>query len=109
MTKIFVPQPIPEAATELLHELGDVTIFPDTDRQISQAELLESVRDKDILYALGEIPYDERIIDAAKELKDTRRKLIQLPETISDFAKFPDLVGCQTDRKYSYLWEYAYA
>lgn len=69
MTKIFVPQPIPEAATELLHELGDVTIFPDTDRQISQAELLESVRDKDILYALGEIPYDERIIDAAKELK----------------------------------------
>jgi hypothetical protein len=39
MAKIFVPQPIPEAAAELLQELGEVTIYQHTDRQIPQAEL----------------------------------------------------------------------
>jgi glyoxylate reductase len=69
MTKIFVPQPIPEVAAELLKELGDVTIFPHVDRQIQKGDLLEAVGEQDILYALGEIPYDENVIDAAKNLK----------------------------------------
>lgn len=69
MTKIFVPQPIPEAAAVLLQELGEVTIFSHNDRQIPQAELLEAVRDKNILYAVGEVPYDAQLIDAATELQ----------------------------------------
>ena len=67
MTKILVPQPIPEAAAELLQELGEVTIYPHVDRQIPRAELLEAVRDKNILYAVGEVPYDAELIEAAKE------------------------------------------
>ena len=69
MTKILVPQPIPEAAAELLQELGEVTIYPHVDRQIPRAELLEAVRDKNILYAVGEVPYDAELIEAAKELQ----------------------------------------
>jgi lactate dehydrogenase-like 2-hydroxyacid dehydrogenase len=69
MTKIFVPQAIPQPAIDLLKTLGDVTIFPESNRVISESELLEAVRDKDILYAMGEIPYDAKIIDAAKSLK----------------------------------------
>ena len=69
MTKILVPQPIPEAAAELLHELGDVTIYPHVDQQIPKAELLEAVRDKNILYAVGEVPYDAELIEAATELQ----------------------------------------
>ena len=69
MTKIFVPQAIPEPAADLLRTLGEVTIFPHADRVISEPELLEAVRDKNILYAMGEIPYDSKIIDAAKDLK----------------------------------------
>jgi len=69
MTKILVPQPIPEAAAELLQELGEVTIYPHVDRQIPRAELLEAVRDKNILYAVGEVPYDAELIEAATELK----------------------------------------
>ena len=69
MTKILVPQPIPEAAAELLQELGEVTIYPHVDRQIPRAELLEAVRDKNILYAVGEVPYDAQLINAATELQ----------------------------------------
>ena len=69
MTKIFVPQPIPEIATEHLKKLGDVTIYPYVDRQIPYDEMLETVADKNILFAVGEVPYDAELIDAAKELQ----------------------------------------
>ncbi len=69
MTKIFVPQPIPEIAVERMKKLGEVTVFPHLDRQITKEELLESVRDKDILFAVGDIPFDAAVIDAAANLK----------------------------------------
>lgn len=69
MTKIFVPQPIPEVAVGRLKELGEVTIFPHLDRQISRKELQEAVRDQHVLFAIGEIPFDAALIEAAKELK----------------------------------------
>jgi lactate dehydrogenase-like 2-hydroxyacid dehydrogenase len=65
MTKIFVPQPIPETAAARLAELGDVTTYPHVDRQIPKAELIEAVRDKHVLFAAGEVPYDETVINAA--------------------------------------------
>ena len=69
MTKIFIPQPIPENAAARLRKLADVTIYPHVDRQMPYEEMLEAVEDKDILYALGEIPYDKQLIDRAKNLK----------------------------------------
>ena len=69
MTKIYVPQPIPEGAAAELEKLGDVTTYPHVDCQIPESELLEAVRDKHILFGIGEIPFNERVIDAAKELK----------------------------------------
>lgn len=69
MAKIFVPQPIPEAAAARLKELGDVTIYPHVDRLMPHDELVEAVRDQDIFFALGEIPYDESIINAATDLR----------------------------------------
>lgn len=69
MTKIFVPQPIPEVAAAELEKLGEVTTYPHVDRQIPRSELLEAVRDKQILFGIGEIPFDEQVIVAAKELQ----------------------------------------
>lgn len=66
---IFVPQPIPEGAQQRLEDIGDVEVFDHLDQRIGYDELLERVRDKDILYALGEIPYDEKVIDAAADLR----------------------------------------
>jgi len=68
MTRIFVPQPIPAAAAARLGELGDVTIYPHVDRQIPKAELIAAVRDKQVLYALGEVPYDADVINSPEEL-----------------------------------------
>jgi glyoxylate reductase len=69
MTKIFVPQPIPQAAVARLEPLGEVSIYPHVDRMIPRDELLEAVRDKHVLFAIGEIPFDEPLIDAAEQLK----------------------------------------
>ncbi len=69
MTKIFVPQPIPQAAVARLEELGEVSIYPHVDRMIPREELLEAVRDKHVLFAIGEIPFDESLIEAAEQLK----------------------------------------
>ncbi|MEX2451414.1 MAG: D-glycerate dehydrogenase [Rhodospirillales bacterium] len=69
MTKIYVPQPIPEAAVARLKELGEVSLYPHVDRQIPEDELVAAVRDADILFALGEVPYTARVIDSPKNLK----------------------------------------
>ena len=69
MTRIFVPQPIPEVAAAALDTLGEVTTYPHVDRMIPESELLEAVRDKHILFGIGEIPFNERVFDAAKELQ----------------------------------------
>jgi glyoxylate reductase len=69
MVRIFVPQPIPDIAEERLRKCGEVTIYPHIDRQIPRQELLEAVRDKEILYAIGEIEFDEEVIAAANALQ----------------------------------------
>jgi len=69
MVRIFVPQAIPEVAVERMKQLGEVSVYAGTDGPIPHAELVEAVRDKDILYAMGEIEYDRAVIAAAKPLK----------------------------------------
>jgi len=46
-----------------------VTTFPHIDRQIPESKLLEAVRDRQILFGIGKIPFNECVIEAAKELK----------------------------------------
>jgi lactate dehydrogenase-like 2-hydroxyacid dehydrogenase len=52
-----------------MKKLGEVTVFPRLDRQIKKEELLEAVRDENILFAVGDIPFDAAVIDAANGLK----------------------------------------
>lgn len=66
---IYIPQPIPGPAEERLRESCDVRIYPHSDRRIPTQELLEAVHDAEILYALGEIPYDAEVMDAAPKLR----------------------------------------
>ena len=67
--KIFVPQPIRPAAVERLRALGDVTLFDRVDHVPSQEELVTAVADQNVLFALGGIQYDARVIEAARDLK----------------------------------------
>lgn len=67
--KLFIPQPVPEAAVKRLAQRCELTIYPHTDRRMPYDEMLKAVRDQDILYALGEIPYDKKVIEAASRLR----------------------------------------
>lgn len=69
MPRIFVPQPIPPRARERLESLGDVTVHEHLDREIGRAELLDVVRDQEILFAVGSVVYDREVIDAAPDLR----------------------------------------
>lgn len=81
--EIFIPQPIPQVATERLESLGDLTVYPHTDHMIPRDELLEAVPGKDVLFAIGEVPFDEEVIEAAEDLK-----LIAAMHTAATFVDF---------------------
>ncbi|MHB8770335.1 MAG: NAD(P)-dependent oxidoreductase [Syntrophales bacterium] len=63
--KVYIPQPIPEVALNRLKAMAEVELFPHLDRVIGPEELLNAVRGKNYLFALGEIPYKQDVIDAA--------------------------------------------
>jgi lactate dehydrogenase-like 2-hydroxyacid dehydrogenase len=63
--KVYIPQPIPEVALNRLKQSAEVEVFPHLDRVISTPELLQAVKGKNYLFAIGEIPYKADVIDAA--------------------------------------------
>ena len=69
MVKIFVPQAISEVALDKLNELGDVTMYTGTEGPMPHDEILAAVADQDILYAMGEVEFDEEVVNAATNLK----------------------------------------
>jgi lactate dehydrogenase-like 2-hydroxyacid dehydrogenase len=84
--KVFIPQPIPEAAVDRLKKVADVEVFPYVDRVISSEELLEAVKEKNCLYALGEIPYTAEVIYTA----------LPNPKGIAAMYIFPKFVDIKT-------------
>ena len=83
--KLFIPQPIPQVAAERLKERCDVTVFDHLDRRIKRAELLDAVRDQQILYALGEVDYDKEVLDAAEQLE-----LVAAMHVAATFVDIPE-------------------
>jgi glyoxylate reductase len=63
--KVYIPQPIPDSALQRLKGIADVEVFPHLDRTISDEALLQAVKGKNYLYALGEVQYPETVIEAA--------------------------------------------
>ncbi|MFQ5860146.1 MAG: 2-hydroxyacid dehydrogenase [Dehalococcoidia bacterium] len=66
---IFVVQPVFDEALEPLRAVGEVELFPHTDRRISKEELLAGVRRSQYLFTLGEIVIDAEVIRANPGLK----------------------------------------
>jgi len=69
MTRIFVPQRIPDQARRRLEQLGEVTVFEPDDRRISSREVLDGAADAHVLFALGQIAFDREVIAAARQLR----------------------------------------
>jgi glyoxylate reductase len=66
--KVFVVQPIPESALDILREATDVTVYPHLDRQISTDELVANAKRSDWLFVLGDTIVPAEVITANPEL-----------------------------------------
>lgn len=67
--KVFIVQPIPDVAINMLKEVADVTVYPYLDRQISQDELIANAKRCDWLFALGDTIVSADVINANPDLK----------------------------------------
>jgi glyoxylate reductase len=67
--RVFVVQPIPDSAVDILREVADVTVYPHLDRQISTDELVANVRRCDYLFAMHETIIPAEVINANPDLK----------------------------------------
>lgn len=67
--KVFVAQPIPEVALEVLREVADVSVYPYMDRQITVEELVANARRADWLFVLHETNVTAEVINANPNLK----------------------------------------
>jgi lactate dehydrogenase-like 2-hydroxyacid dehydrogenase len=62
--RVFVVQPIPEVALDILREVADVEVYPYMDRQITTDELANAARRSDYLFAMHETTITREVIFA---------------------------------------------
>src|SRR5580658_7748298 len=67
--KIFVCQPIPPVAIDLMREYAEVEVFPFSHRAISVGELESAARRSDYIFCMHETPVTASIVAANPELK----------------------------------------
>jgi glyoxylate reductase len=67
--KVFVVQPIPEVALDILREQADVSVYPYMDRQISVDELVGAAKRSDWLFVMHETSVTAEVIYANPNLK----------------------------------------
>ena len=67
--KLFVAQPIPDVALDILREAADVTVYPHMDRQIGMDELVMNALRSDWLFVLGDTIVPAEVINANPKLK----------------------------------------
>jgi glyoxylate reductase len=67
--KIFVVQPIPDVALDILRSAADVSVYPYLDRQISTDELVINAMRSDWLFVLGDTIVPAQVINANPDLR----------------------------------------
>ena len=67
--KVFVVQPIPDAALDLMREYADVTVYPYMDRQITVDEVIANAARADYLFVMHETIVPAEVFDANPHLK----------------------------------------
>jgi len=67
--KVFVSQPIPEVALDVLRQVAGVSVYPYMDRQISVDELVGGAKRSDWLYVMHETNVTAEVIYANPNLK----------------------------------------
>jgi glyoxylate reductase len=101
--RVFVVQPIPEVAVDILREVAEVEIYPYLDRQITTDELASAARRSDYLFAMHETTITAEVMDANPKLKAIGT-LGRTSETIDEAAAeargLPILRGVDGDQPF---------
>ncbi len=71
--KLFVVQPIPDVALDILRSVADVRVYPYLDRQISTDELVINAMHSDWLFVLGDTIVPAEVINANPNSEGHRR------------------------------------
>jgi glyoxylate reductase len=64
--RVFVAQPIPEPALDLLRDIAEVRVYPHMDRQITSEELLANARSADWLFVMHETKVNAQVLRETK-------------------------------------------
>jgi glyoxylate reductase len=67
--RVFVVQPVPNVAIDILLGVADVEVYPYMDRQISAGELASAARTADYIFAMHETTVTEEVFAANPNLK----------------------------------------
>ncbi|MHA1190626.1 MAG: D-glycerate dehydrogenase, partial [Alphaproteobacteria bacterium] len=67
--RIFITQPIAECAIERMAAVAEIAVNPDSSRILPKAELIEAVRNCDILFCLLHDTIDDAVIAANPRLR----------------------------------------
>jgi glyoxylate reductase len=67
--RVFVVQPVPEAALEILRSCAEVEVYPHTDRMVSVDELASVARRCDYIFAMHETMIPAQVVDGPIRLK----------------------------------------
>ncbi len=67
--RVFVVQPVPDAALALLREVAEVTVYPHLDRQITTDELVANAKRTDYLFAMHETIVPAEVVRANPRLR----------------------------------------
>ena len=81
--KVLVSQPVPEPALEMLREVADVSVFPRTDRNMSEDEWIMAAQRSDYLFVMGGNIITANVIKANPKLKGVAMVHRRLPQNNS--------------------------
>jgi glyoxylate reductase len=80
---VFVSQPIPEPALDMLREVAEVNVFPRTDRNMSEDEWIMAAQRSDYLFVMGGNIVTANVIKANPKLKGVAMVHRRLPQNNS--------------------------
>jgi lactate dehydrogenase-like 2-hydroxyacid dehydrogenase len=81
--RVFVSQPIPEPALDMMREVAEVNVFPRTDRNMSEDEWIMAAQRSDYLFVMGGNIITTNVIKANPKLKGIAMVHRRLPQNNS--------------------------
>jgi glyoxylate reductase len=104
--RVFVSQPIPEPALDMLREVADVSVFPRMDRNMSEDEWIMAAQRSDYLFVMGGNIITTNVLKANPKLKGVAMVHRRLPQNNAIDLETARALGVPV--VFQYPWEPVY-